>query len=59
MLLITRQKANPTGWSGECARRIGGMRGEVYLHLSRQPLDEVDLSTDADHGQLMLWNAEC
>ena len=40
-------------------RRTGGMRGEVYLHSSRRPLDEVDLSTDIDRGQLTLWEIAC
>jgi len=30
-----------------------------YLHRSCVPLNEVDLRTDADHGQLMLWQNEC
>lgn len=36
-----------------------GIRGEVYLHRSAVPLDEADLSTAADHGQLDLWPNEC
>ena len=38
---------------------IRGIRGEVYLHRSGVPLDEADLSTLADHGQLDLWPNEC
>ncbi len=38
---------------------LRGIRGEVYLHRSGVPLDEVDLSTAADHGQLDLWPNEC
>lgn len=30
-----------------------------FLHRSLVPLDEVDLSTDVDRGQLLLWNNEC
>ncbi|MBR1040736.1 hypothetical protein JQ593_17325 [Bradyrhizobium viridifuturi] len=35
------------------------IRGEVFLHRSAVPLSEVDLSTDADHGQLDLFANEC
>ena len=38
---------------------LRGIRGEVYLHRSAVPLDEADLSTSADHGQLDLWPNEC
>jgi len=30
-----------------------------YLHRSCKPLDQVDLRTDKDHGQLWLWQDEC
>jgi len=40
-------------------RHSGGMRGEMYLHQKLIPLEEIDLSTDIDHGQQMLWNQEC
>jgi hypothetical protein len=30
-----------------------------YLHRSLVPLAEVDLSTDQDRGQLLLWGNEC
>jgi len=45
----------------DCAIRTGsrGIRGEVYLHCSAVPLDEADLTTDTDHGQLDLWPNEC
>jgi hypothetical protein len=40
-----------------------GERGEIakrrYLHRSRRPLREVDLSTLADHGQGDLFDQEC
>lgn len=36
-----------------------GLRGEVYLHRSAVPLDEADLTTDTDRGQLDLWFNEC
>jgi hypothetical protein len=38
---------------------IRRIRGDVYLHRSCVPLDEVDLSTSADRGQLDLWPVEC
>ncbi|WP_454858528.1 hypothetical protein [Rhizobium binxianense] len=38
---------------------LRGIRGQVYLHRSAVPLDEADLSTSADHGQLDLWPNEC
>jgi hypothetical protein len=34
-------------------------KGEIYLHRSCLPLDQVDLSTPEDHGQLNLFNNEC
>jgi hypothetical protein len=33
--------------------------GEVYLHRSAVPLDEADLSIEADHGRLDRWPNEC
>lgn len=39
-------------------RVSGGMRGETFLHRQCVPLDEVDLSTAADHGQLSFLD-EC
>ena len=33
-------------------------KGE-YLHWSKQHLDEVDLSTDLERGQLSLFGNEC
>jgi len=40
-------------------RDCGGMRGKVFLHADRVPLDEVDLSTREDFGQLSLFTNEC
>ena len=37
----------------------GGDVGKPYLHRSCIPLDQVDLRTDAEHGQLSLWDDEC
>lgn len=33
--------------------------GQAFLHRSRVPLDEVDLSTPEDRGQLSLFGNEC
>ena len=38
---------------------LRGIRSEVFLHRSGVPLEEVELSTAADHGQLDLWPNEC
>ncbi|WP_106754628.1 MULTISPECIES: hypothetical protein [Pannonibacter] len=38
---------------------LRGIRGEVFLHRSCVPLDEADLSTAADRGQLDLFGNEC
>ncbi len=38
---------------------VRGIRGEVFLHRSAVPLDQADLSTASDHGQLDLWGNEC
>lgn len=40
-------------------RKCGGMRGDIFLHAQRVPLDEVDLTTDVDRGQQLLWADEC
>lgn len=56
---------DPEAWADavlvDAAIRTGfrGIRGEVYLHRSAVPLDQADLSTVADHGQLDLWPNEC
>ncbi|RWB97625.1 MULTISPECIES: hypothetical protein [unclassified Mesorhizobium] len=56
---------DPAAWDDavevDRAIRTGlrGIRGEVFLHRSGVPLDEADLSTAADHGQLDLWPNEC
>ena len=36
-------------------RKCDGMRGDVFLHADRLPLDEVDLRTAEDMGQLSLF----
>ncbi|MFC7706196.1 hypothetical protein ACFQXB_18605 [Plastorhodobacter daqingensis] len=56
---------DPEAWADavavDTAIRTGfrGIRGEVYLHRSAVPLDQADLSTAADRGQLDLWPNEC
>lgn len=56
---------DPEAWADavevDRALRTGlrGIRGEVFLHRSCVPLDQADLSTAADRGQLDLWPNEC
>jgi hypothetical protein len=55
----------PSEWADVVAfdhairRGLPGVTGEVFLHSSMMPLDEVDLSTPEDHGQLSLFGNEC
>ncbi len=49
----------PSRWTGPSVSAFAGICGEVYLHRSAVPLDEADLTTDADRGQLDLWPNEC
>jgi hypothetical protein len=37
-------------------RHCGGMRGDVFVHRDMVPLDEVDLRTYVDRGQLLLFD---
>jgi hypothetical protein len=37
----------------------GQQHSRVYLHESIVPLDQVDFSTDEDHGQQLLFQNEC
>ena len=37
----------------------GKFKGIPFLHASLVPLDEVDFSTDEDHGQQLLFDNEC
>ena len=34
-------------------------RGEKFLNRRSEPLSEVDLSTDVERGQTLLWTDEC
>lgn len=38
---------------------LRGMHQQQYMHASRMPLDEVDLSTPSDRGQIDLFANEC
>jgi len=38
---------------------VPSMRAKQFLHRQLVPLDQVDLSTAEDHGQLNLFNNEC
>jgi 3'-phosphoadenosine 5'-phosphosulfate sulfotransferase (PAPS reductase)/FAD synthetase len=40
-------------------RNCGGMRGQVFLHAARIPLADVDLRTDVDYGQGLLFDTLC
>ena len=37
----------------------GKLRGEVFIHSDRIPLDQVDLSNAQDKGQLNFFDTEC
>lgn len=59
---------DPTGWDYavkvDAAIRSGiadrsKMRGELFLHRSLTPLDQVDLSTNAERGQPDLFMNDC
>ena len=39
-------------------RKCGGMRGDMFVHADRVPLDEACIDRDSP-GQLMLWQDEC
>lgn len=54
----------PEEWADAVAvdraiRHQPGIRGQQFMHPSRVPLDEVDLSSAADRGQLDLFLNEC
>lgn len=37
----------------------GNVRGQPFLHRSLVPLDQVDFSTDEDHGQQVMFGNDC
>ena len=57
-------KQNSDEWAGVVAfdraiRKCGGMRGDVFLHSSRRPIEDVDFRNDIDRGQMSLFDNEC
>jgi hypothetical protein len=58
-------KADPEAWANAVEtdrlirKPIKNRKGEQFMHRSCVPLDEVDLSTAADHGQVDMFNNEC
>lgn len=40
-------------------RQQSGFRGQQFAHRSMLPLEDVDLSSDEDRGQLNMFNNEC
>jgi len=58
-------KQNPAEWADVTAfdraiRHCGGMRGDVFLHRSCRPLDEIEFRLrDGQERQLPLWDGEC
>ena len=58
-------KADPEAWADAVMldkiirKPVRGMRAQQFMHRSCVPLDEVDLSTAADHGQVDMFNNEC
>jgi hypothetical protein len=39
--------------------KLVGIRSQQFMHFSLRPLEEVDLRTDAERGQLSLFGDEC
>ena len=60
-----RIKENPVEWADAVEfdkelRKINTkIRGEMYLHTSKVPLDQVDLRTEEERGQGTLFDMEC
>lgn len=60
-----RIKKTPEDWfravAFDAAIRSGprGLKGTMFVHPDRVPLDQVDLTTLEDHGQLNMFNHEC
>ena len=58
-----RIKKTPEDWTEAVAvdRAIRKSRPpyDLFVHSSRKPLEDVDLRTDQERGQLSLWNEEC
>jgi hypothetical protein len=61
-----RIKANDTDWNNAVLvdrairKNSPGYAGyEQFVHPSRKPLEDVDLRTEQEKGQLSLWDQEC
>jgi hypothetical protein len=56
-------KNNPVDWAEAVAVdkqiRKAMPPYDLFVHPSRNPLDEVDLRTEQEKGQLSLWDEEC
>lgn len=57
-------KADPEAWADAvfvdaAIRNQSGLKAQQFMHRSCVPLDQVDLSTAADHGQVDMFNNEC
>jgi hypothetical protein len=59
------QRESPQAWSEAVAvdrairNSLPGVRGSAFLHRSRIPLEQVDLSTLSERGQQSLFGNEC
>jgi hypothetical protein len=58
------KETDPEGWIGAVEfdkkiRNVGEHKTEGYLHRSLVPLDEVDLRTQEELGQLNMFDNEC
>jgi len=58
------QANDPEAWQeavefDAAIRKCGGMRGDVYVHSDRVPLDQANLWKDQDKNQLPLFADEC
>lgn len=58
-----RTKQTPEDWAEavEIDRKIRKVRPpyDLFVHPSRKPLEEVDLRTEEERGQMRLWDEEC
>ena len=57
-------KADPESWADavmidKAIRKVPKINAQQFMHKSCVPLDEVDFSTAADHGQVDMFNNEC
>ena len=57
-------KADPDSWADavmldKLIRKQPLVKAQQFMHKSCLPLDEVDFSTAADHGQVDMFNNEC